>query len=89
LGTLRQLAGRWSLAILVKSRDLMLKVSSYLGSTGRLPEIAHDVLIDPEGPALAAVLIGGLLEGAFHAVRGTALGQLMREILRVKIGEVH
>jgi DNA helicase-2/ATP-dependent DNA helicase PcrA len=42
----------WSLAILVKSRDMMLKVSSYLGSTGRLPEIAHDVLIDPEGPAL-------------------------------------
>ena len=57
----------WSLAILVKSRDMMLKVSSYLGSAVRLPEIAHDVLIDPEGPALAAVLIGGLLEGASHA----------------------
>jgi DNA helicase-2/ATP-dependent DNA helicase PcrA len=57
----------WSLAILVKSRDMMLKVSSYFGSAGRLPEIAHDVLIDPEGPALAAVLIGGLLEGASHA----------------------
>jgi DNA helicase-2/ATP-dependent DNA helicase PcrA len=57
----------WSLAVLVKSRDMMLKVSGYLGSTGRLPEIPHDVLIDPEGPALAAVLIGGLLEGAPHA----------------------
>jgi DNA helicase II / ATP-dependent DNA helicase PcrA len=57
----------WSLAILVKSRDMMLKVSSYLGSAGRLPEIAHDVLTDPEGPALAAVLIAGLLEGAPHA----------------------
>jgi DNA helicase-2/ATP-dependent DNA helicase PcrA len=57
----------WSLAILVKSRDIMLKVSSYLGSVGRLPEIPHDVLIDPEGPALAAALIGGLLEGAPHA----------------------
>jgi DNA helicase II / ATP-dependent DNA helicase PcrA len=54
----------WSLAILVKSRDMMLKISGYLGSAGRLPDIAHDVLIDPEGPALAAVLIGGLLEGA-------------------------
>jgi DNA helicase-2/ATP-dependent DNA helicase PcrA len=56
----------WSLAVLVKSRDMMLKVSGYFGSTGRLPEIPHDVLIDPEGPALAAVLIGGLLEGAPH-----------------------
>jgi DNA helicase-2/ATP-dependent DNA helicase PcrA len=57
----------WSIAILVKSRDMMLKVSGYLGSTGRLPKIPHDVLIDPEGPALAAVLIGGLLEGASDA----------------------
>lgn len=57
----------WSLAILVKSRDMMLNVSSYFGSAGRLPEIPHDVLIDPEGPALAAVLIAGLLEGAPHA----------------------
>jgi DNA helicase-2/ATP-dependent DNA helicase PcrA len=55
----------WSLAILVKSKDLMLKVSSYLGSAStRLPEVAHDVLIDPEGPALAAIVIGGLLQGA-------------------------
>jgi DNA helicase-2/ATP-dependent DNA helicase PcrA len=57
----------WSLAILVKSRNMMLKVSGYLDSAGRLPEITHDVLIDPEGPALAAALIGGLLEGASHA----------------------
>jgi DNA helicase II / ATP-dependent DNA helicase PcrA len=57
----------WSMAVLVKSRDMMLKVSGYLGSVGRLPEIPHDVLIDPEGPALAAVLIGGLLEGAADA----------------------
>jgi ATP-dependent DNA helicase UvrD/PcrA len=56
----------WSLAVLVKSRDMMLKISSYLGSAGRLPEIPHDVLIDPEGPALAAILIGGLLEGGPH-----------------------
>lgn len=49
---LRNGGGAWSLAILVKSRDMMLKVSGYLGSAGRLPEISHDVLIDPEGPAL-------------------------------------
>ena len=58
----------WSLAILVKSRDMMLKVSGYFGTASpRLPEIAHDVLIDPEGPALAAVLIGGLLEAGSSA----------------------
>ena len=48
---------------------MMLKVSSYLGSASdRLPQVAHDVLIDPEGPALSAVLIGGLLQGAGDAV---------------------
>jgi DNA helicase-2/ATP-dependent DNA helicase PcrA len=72
----------WSLAILVKSRDMMLKVSSYLGSAGRLPEIPHDVLIDPEGPALAAILIGGVLEGALHAgcVKDGVLGDVINHI---------
>lgn len=72
----------WSLAILVKSRDIMLKVSAYLGSVGRLPEIPHDVLIDPEGPALAAVLIGGLLEGAGDdgALRLNLLGDVINHI---------
>ncbi len=74
--------GGWSLAILVKSRELMLKVSSYLGSAGRLPEIAHDVLIDPEGPALAAVLMGGLLEGAPHPddLKARLLGDVINHI---------
>ena len=31
-------------------------------SSDRLPAIPHDVLLDPEGPALAAVVIAGLLE---------------------------
>ncbi len=70
----------WSLAILVKSRDMMLKVSAYFGSAGRLPEIAHDVLIDPEGPALAAVLIGGLLEGAADAAAVTR--NLLDDVIR-------
>jgi DNA helicase-2/ATP-dependent DNA helicase PcrA len=72
----------WSLAILVKSRDMMLKVSSYFGSVGRLPEIPHDVLIDPEGPALAAVLIGGLLEGAPHpdGLQARLLGDVINHI---------
>jgi DNA helicase II / ATP-dependent DNA helicase PcrA len=72
----------WSLAILAKSRDMMLKVSSYLGSAGRLPEIPHDVLIDPEGPALAAVLIAGLLEGAPHTdgLKHGLLGDVINHI---------
>lgn len=54
----------WSIAVLVKSKDMMLKVSSYLGAPSRgLPEVSHDVLIDPEGPALSAVLLGGLMQG--------------------------
>lgn len=55
----------WSLAILVSSKDMMLQVSKYLASSSnRLPKIAHDALIDPEGPALSAVFIASLLEGA-------------------------
>lgn len=55
----------WSLGVLVSSNDFMLSVSNYLASASeRLKAIPHEVLIDPEGPSLAAVLIGGLLEGA-------------------------
>lgn len=80
----------WSLAVLVKSRDMMLKVSAYFGSAGRLPEIPHDVLIDPEGPALAAVLIGGLLEGASHAddLKAKLLGDMIDHIRGRKGGNI-
>jgi DNA helicase II / ATP-dependent DNA helicase PcrA len=72
----------WSLAVLVRSRDMMLKISSYFGEAGRLPEITHDVLIDPEGPALAAVLIGGLLESAPYAgdLKARLLGDVVNHI---------
>jgi DNA helicase II / ATP-dependent DNA helicase PcrA len=80
----------WSLAVLVKSRDMMLKVSGYLASVGRLPEIPHDVLIDPEGPALAAVLIGGLLEGAAHPddLKTRLVGDLIDHILGRNGGDI-
>lgn len=58
----------WSLAILVPSKRLMIEVSDYLGnsqlfeSNRRFPEVAHEVALDTEGPALSAVLIGRLLE---------------------------
>ncbi len=43
---------------------------------------ADDVLIDPEGPALAAVLIGGLLEGAPHIddLKAQLLGDVVNHI---------
>jgi DNA helicase-2/ATP-dependent DNA helicase PcrA len=81
----------WSLAILVSSKDMMLKVSGYLASSSRrLPEIVHDALIDPEGPALAAVLIGGLLEGAssVREMEKTLLADLVGHIRGCKGGEI-
>ncbi len=58
----------WSLAVLVPSKALMLQISSYLseqqsfqGGSG-LPEIQHEVAIETAGPALAAKIIGSILE---------------------------
>lgn len=54
---------RWSIAVLVPTKRLMLAVSDYLSSEADgLPAIPHDVALDAEAPALAAVLIAGLLE---------------------------
>lgn len=54
----------WSIAVLVPTKKMMLAVSDYLGATDdRLPSIQHDVALDSEGPALAAILIAGLLDG--------------------------
>lgn len=58
----------WSIAILVPSKKLMLDVSDYFGETqsfpnGKtLPKINHEIAIETSGPALAAVLVAGLLE---------------------------
>ncbi len=54
----------WSIAVLVPTKKLMIMASDYLSSTvDGLPAIRHDVALDTEGPALAADLIAGLLEG--------------------------
>lgn len=82
----------WSLAILVKSKDLMVKVSGCLGTTStRLPAITHDVLMDPEGPALTAVLFGGLLEGAAHAddLRHALVGDVVNHIRGRNGGDIN
>lgn len=54
---------KWSIAILVKSKQATLSVSSSLSlASGNIPPLYHEVLIDPSGPALAASVIGCLLE---------------------------
>lgn len=59
----------WSLAILVPSRQLMLDVSDVLSAEQSLandkkfPALSHEVALETNGPALAAVIIAGLLEG--------------------------
>jgi DNA helicase II / ATP-dependent DNA helicase PcrA len=57
-------SGQWSIAVLVPTKRLMLGVSDYLSSADDgLPVVNHDVTLDTEGPALAAVVIAGVLEG--------------------------
>lgn len=54
---------RWSIAILVKSKQATLSVSASLSQATRtIPVIYHEVLIDPSGPALAASVIATVLE---------------------------
>lgn len=48
----------WSIAVLVKSKNDTLIVSSYLTNE----KIGHEVIIDPNGPSLAASIIAKLLE---------------------------
>jgi DNA helicase II / ATP-dependent DNA helicase PcrA len=82
---------KWSLAILVSSKEMMLKVCSYLSSTSAVAKaIAHEALIDPEGPALAAVLIAGLLEGAatVEQIGSNTLIDLMAHIRGSKGGTI-
>lgn len=53
----------WSLAILVPTKKLMFQVSDYLNTDiDDFPVISHEVALDSEAPALAAILIAGLLE---------------------------
>jgi len=81
----------WSLGVLVSSNDFMLRVSNYLvSSSDKFKPIPHEVLIDPEGPSLAAVLIGGLLEGAqiLEALQTRLLFDLIAHIRGCAGGEI-
>ena len=58
----------WSIAVLVPTKSLMLTVSDYLNerqdinAVRKLPSISHTVAVDAEGPTLAGVAIGRLME---------------------------
>ena len=59
----------WSIACLVPTKRLMLQASGYFSSKAdNLPTLHHDVAMDQEGPALAASLIAGLMEGGSEVV---------------------
>lgn len=52
----------FSIAILVSTKKLMARVSDYLSQNADgLPPISHDVALDQEGPALAAMVIADLM----------------------------
>ena len=67
-------ADRWSIAVLVPSKRFMLAVSDYLSADADgLPSVKHDVALDTEGPAIAAVLIAALLDPDLDVGRTTSM----------------
>lgn len=71
----------FSIAILVSTKKLMARVSDYLSqNTDGLPIIPHDVALDQEGPALAAMVIADLMgatEGDVNAIARRLLTNLV------------
>ncbi|KQS53558.1 hypothetical protein ASG38_02175 [Flavobacterium sp. Leaf359] len=64
---------QWSIAVLVRTKKMMFSASSYLSSTTSLPPLYHEVAIDPNGPALAGIIIAGLMEPTMDISRFTSL----------------
>ena len=64
----------WSLAVLVPTKKLMLEVSEYLASKQIFanekvaPAIDNEASLDAEGPALASIVIAGVLGGDGMAI---------------------
>lgn len=80
----------WSVAILVPTKSLMLTVSDYLATEQhvgerKLPKLAHDVAVDAEGPSLAGVTIGRLLECQSQTFE-TALDHLISDVCTHIVG---
>lgn len=63
----------WSIAVLVRTKKMMFSASTYLSSTTSLPPLFHEVAIDPNGPALAGIIIAGLMEPTTDISRFTSL----------------
>jgi DNA helicase-2/ATP-dependent DNA helicase PcrA len=67
--------GDWSIAILVPRKLDTLNIANFLASRN----INHEVMIDPEGPAIAAVIIASLLQPP--AAPSAARQELMRLVI--------
>lgn len=76
----------WSIAVLVRTKKMMLSVSTYLSTTTTLPSIYHDVAIDPNGPALAGIVIAGLLEPTSDISRFSSLVNDVKNHLKGRSG---
>lgn len=73
----------WSLAVLVPSNQLMMKLSEYCGTDiDGLPRIEHEVAFDTEGPALAGAVIASLLD------RGGERELHQREFIRTSVAHI-
>lgn len=81
----------WSVAVLVPTKRMMLAASECLtgkqpiDATKTFPAIYHDVGVDAEGPALAGVVIGRLLECTSEGCEAVAR-VLVEDICRHIVG---
>lgn len=67
-------AEKWSVAILCPTKRIMLNVSKALNTKfNNIPIIPHEVLVDPTGPALTALLIANLLDPSVYSLRNLLL----------------
>ena len=83
-------SNEWSVAILVPTKNLMLAVSDHLSvkqkaGQNTLPKLSHEVAVDSEGPSLAGVTIGRLLE-CNCAPEEAAVDSLIKDICTHIVG---
>jgi Superfamily I DNA and RNA helicases len=72
---------KWSIAILVRSKKLTLSASSYLSkASAKLGRISHEVLIDPSGPSLSAVIIASVLEPVHAGTKNELILSILSHI---------
>ena len=80
----------WSVAVLVPTQKLMLAVSDYLSTEQangkvKLPKMLHEVAVDAEGPSLAGITIGRLLE-CESVSEEAAVDSLIKDICEHMVG---